>query len=330
MTLMLLYGCAQIESSVRDLAAVKTFMRNVLAADLIEQELVKQIRTFFPAGVYDVDHLNCGEGMFQINEPSPKAIFNGQQIVHQTYLDRIGPCLTNLNFFVDDMVHAHELLSSMGAKTHIEGPSSIARCLGDYGPENTRPGGDQRKFMYLGTRHLIGLDLEMMEPNFYSFVKQTAQYPCFVQPRPVTDGGNLRLLRLRLVVPNLEETLGNFVKIFAPGCRSNPYDFREGTLARAFRIGLGGIELEYCQPTARDGELAQLLAKYGPGVVTVEFGARDLAPVLAKARASASKVIEQSDLLGLKASPGQTRTQIGSREPLGFDIVLEQRNERPF
>jgi hypothetical protein len=327
MAINLLFGCAQVETSVRSLAKARGFMQDVLGAGLIEQQLVKEIRTFFPPGVYDVDHLNCGEGMFQINEPSEKAIFNNQKIIHQIYIEQGGSTFTNLNFFVDDIKHAHEILASMGAKTHIEGPSNIANCLGNYGPDNTRAGGGERPFMYLGARHLIGLDLEIMEPNFHHFTKQDAQYPCFIQPRPKTDDGNLKLLRVRLVVNNLEEIYANLVKIFTPGCISKPYAYREGTQGRAFRIGFGGIEFEYCQPTTRDGELARLLDRHGPGALTVEFGARDVDKVVAKAKSAGVSVTAEGDLLGVKVS---TRTQIESREPLGYDVVLEKRDDRPF
>ena len=277
MSITLLYGCAQIEMSVSNLPTASAFMQNVLGAGKIEQQLAKEIGDLFPNGELKIDHLGCGEAVFQFNEPSPAADYRGQKSVHQTYLDRIGSCVTNLNYFVDDAVHAHELLTGMGAQTYLEGPSSAARCLADYGRENTRPGGDTRPFYFIGSRDLIGLDLELMEPNFQRFTKQTIQYPCFVQPRPATGEGSLRLLRLKLVVRDLEETYRNLVKILSPGSRSKPYDIREGSLARAFRIGIGGIELEYCQPLSQKGDLAGKLDRYGPGVIAVEFGAR--APV---------------------------------------------------
>lgn len=325
MSIMLLYGCAQVELTVRDINAARTFMQDVLGATQIEQQLVSEIRSLFPGGGYDVDHLNCGEGMFQFNEPSEGLSFDGHKVIHQVYLDQVGPCVTNLNFFIDDAQHAHDLLTNMGAKTHIQGTSSAARSLAEYGPGNTRPGGDLRNFYFLGSRDLIGLDLEMMEPNFHRFSEQSLQYPCFVRPRPPSGDDNLKLLRLRLVVPNLDETYRNLVEIFVPACRSNPYDIREGTFGRAFRIGVGGIELEYCEPQSVAGKLADALEHYGPGVMTVEFGAVDLQRAVAQARKGSSlPVTEQPDLLGMRTASNEQRFEIASRATVGFDVTLEQ------
>jgi hypothetical protein len=314
----LLHGCCQIETSARDLAAVRSFMVEVLGAGPIEQELAAQIARIVPDDDYRIDHIDCGQAVFQVNQPAPGMTYNNQKSTHQAYLDSIGPCVTNLNFFIDDHRHAHELLTGMGAETRITGPSSAARALADYGLDNTRPGADERPFLFMGTRQLIGLDLEIMEPNFLRFSEQTAQYPAFVQPRPQTGDGNLLLQRLRLVVPDLDETQANLERIFTPGSRSKPYAFRAGSQGKAFRIGLCGIELEYCQPLGGGGKLAELLDRYGPGVVTIEFAARDPQAVLDRCRTS---VAEEPDLLGIANEPG--RWQIASRDLLGFDVVLE-------
>src|SRR5262245_3720051 len=147
MAISLLYGCCQIELSVPDLDAACGFMQGVLGAGKVEQELARQIAELLPADVgYRIDHLDCGEGMFQINQPSPSMAYRGQKSVHQAYLDSIGPCVSNLNYYIDDHVHARELLTSMGAATRIEGPSSAARSLADYGPDNSRSGADTRPF----------------------------------------------------------------------------------------------------------------------------------------------------------------------------------------
>jgi len=329
MTIMLMYACAQVELSVRDIDAARAFMKDALGASLIEQQLVKEIRALFPDGGYDVEHLTCGEGLFQFNEPSDGLSYDGQKVIHQVYLDQVGPCVTNLNFFVDDAEHARDLLTGMGAKITIQGPSSASPSMADYGPDNTRPGADERSFYFVGSRDLIGLDLEMLEPNFYHFSQQAVQYPCFVHPRPQGKDDNLKLLRLRLVVPDIERTYRNLVEIFAPACRSNAYAVREGALARSFRVGLGGIELEYCEPRSTEGNLAQFLDQYGPGVVTVEFGARDLDAAVEKARKGCDVAIsEQLDVLGLADTSEPPRFRIASRDVVGFDVTLEQLDGR--
>ncbi|RYD83170.1 MAG: hypothetical protein EOP61_41510, partial [Sphingomonadales bacterium] len=121
MAITLLYGCCQVETTARDLGAVRRFMIDMLGAGPTEQVLAKQIAALFPPGQYDIDHLDCGEAVFQINQPSASMTYGGCSSIHWAYLDRIGPCVTNLNFFVDDYAHPRDLLASMGAETHIEG-----------------------------------------------------------------------------------------------------------------------------------------------------------------------------------------------------------------
>jgi hypothetical protein len=322
MSITLLYGCAQVETTVGDLAQARAFMVDVLGGGPIEQEMAAEITALFPPGDYAVEHFECGEGLFQVNAPSPQANFAGQRPVHQAYLDRIGPCVTNLNYYVDDAVHARDLLAGMGAPTYIEGPSNLIPSLADYGPENTREDGGTRSFYFLGARELIGFDLELMEPNFKRFTRQTAQHPCFVHPRPVAGDGALQLLRLRLVVRDLDATYDNLVRILAPASRSKPYDVRQDALARTFRIGLGGLELEYCQPLSA-GTLQRQLDAFGPGVVAVDFAGREPEAVLARARRRSIGVGSATDVSVAAPVPTCARRQIASRHLVGFDVGIE-------
>lgn len=320
MSITLLYGCCQIETTARNLEETRRFFCDVLGGGPIEQILAKQIDGIAPGTRYACDHLGLGEAVFQVNQPDPGMIFNGHPPIHQAYLDRVGPAVTNLNFFVDDHVHARELLMDMGAQLFIEGPSTSAQALADYGPGNTRAGGDDRSFLFLGTRHLIGLDLEIMEPNFLRFADQTVQYPAYVRPRPATGDGNLVLKRLRIVVGDIDATMAHIASIFTPACRSRPYDMREGPMARAVRLWLGGIEIEYCQPLSANGPLAHALDDYGQGAITIEFGARSLASALARCEGKA-EVRDEPDWLGLAKAP---RSLISSRDIIGFDVVLDK------
>ena len=324
MSISLLYGCFQIETCVRDLDAARGFVEDVLRGGRIERQLAQEIGELFPDGGYRVDHLDCGQATFQMNEPSPSLEYRGNKSVHQQYLERFGPCVTNLNYYVDDIVHAREILSTMGAAVLIEGPSSVAASLGDYGPENTRPGADGRPFLFMGSRPWIGLDLEIMEPNFVRFVDQTVQYPCFSQPRPETGDGNLKLERLRIVVADVTAAYDSLLELFAPGSRSKPYAVRTGAHGYAFRIGLGGIELEYCSPLTSATPLGEFLNRQGPGVVTAEFSVGDEGVVLKRARDAGYSVAEAVDLLG-ERERGVRRWHIGARDLVGFDVVLEPR-----
>jgi hypothetical protein len=319
----LLYGCCHIELSVWDLDAARAFMVDALGAALFEQELAASLRKLVPDDG-GIDHVDCGGATFQLNQPSPALAAQGRRFVHQEYLDLTGPCVTNLNFYVDDIVHARDLLTDLGADTRLHGPSSIADTFADYGPDNTRSDVDTRPFFYLGTRPLLGLDLEILEPNFERFVDQTAQSPCFVGERPGTGAPGLRLQRLCIAVHDLAATYANLVAILAPASRSNPYAAREGSFARAFRITVGGLELEYCEPLGADGALAEHLDRHGPGVVAAVFSAPDLGPVLERARGASSSVpvTEVVDLVGEDSGP--LRSRIASRELLGFDVLLEE------
>ncbi len=325
MSITLFYGCFQVELSVRDLDGARAFLEGVLGAEPAEQQLAREIGELFPGGGYRVDHLDCGQATFQLNEPSLSPAYRANKSVHRGYLERVGPCVANLNFYVDDIVHARELLAGLGAPTLGEGPSSVVPSLADYGPDNTRLGGETRPFLFMGSRHLIGLDLEIMEPNFLRFVDQTAQYPCFVRPQSETAHRELRLQRLRIAVDDLASTYDNLVRLFTPGSRSQPYAVRQGSIGSAFRITVGGMELEYCAPGATAGPVADYLERYGPGVITLEFTAGSVEPFLARARAASSSVIEEVDLIGEQRLP--PRWQIAGRELVGFDIVLDPVNE---
>jgi catechol 2,3-dioxygenase-like lactoylglutathione lyase family enzyme len=322
----LLYGCFQVELTVRDLDAARDFMTGVLDGEGIEQELAKEIQDLLPGSGYRVDHLDCGQATFQVNQPPASGSYRGKRSVHQANLERVGPCVSNLNFYVDDIAHARELLSGLGAPTLTEGPSTAVRSLADYGPDNTRPGGGDRPFLFVGTKDRIGFDLEIMEPNFKRFVEQTAQHPCFVRPDEPDAGQGLRLERLRIAVDDLEETADNLARIFAPASLSRPYRLQGTAESQTFRVWLGGIELEYCQPSRQDGAGTAFLARCGPGVVTIEFSAPDPAAVAAQARNEWSLPAEP------KPDPiddVSTGWLIGCRDLVGFDVGLARRAD-PF
>lgn len=323
MAISLLHGCCQIETTARNLDETRAFFFNALGAGSIEQELAAEIDNIIPDPDYGCDHIGLGDAVFQVNQPAAGMMYNGQKSLHQSRLDAVGPSVTNLNYFIDDHGHAKSLLLGMGATIHIEGPSNAANALGDYGPDNTRAGAADRPFLFMGTRDLIGLDLEIMEPNFLRFADQTVQYPAYVQPRPQAGDGNLLLQRLRLVVADLDKTLGNLPRIFSPGSLSRPYDYREGPLGKCYKVWLGGIEIEYCQPLA-SGALRDHLERWGPGVCTIEFAAHDLPAALERGGALA-EITEEPDWLGL--SGGERRAMIASRDPIGFDAVIEPLSE---
>ena len=320
MAISLLYGCCQVETCTADLPAARSTLRDLVDAVPVEQELARQIAALLPGTGYAVDHLECGGAVFQINQPARDMTFNGQKSIHQAYLDRDGACITNLNYYVDDIGHARTLLAAMGAQVHIEGPSTAARALGDYGPDNSRPGADERPFLFMGTRHLFGFDLEIMEPNFLRIADQTTQFPAFLEPRPVPTS-ELRLHRLVGVVADLEQTWAAIRTCFAPASRSKPYAHRNNATGRSFRIGLGGIEIEYCQPTGLTGQFADHLAGHGPGLASVVFGCRD--PGARTANDHRWQAGEAGDGRAITGLGNGACVFAASRADVGFDIVLE-------
>jgi catechol 2,3-dioxygenase-like lactoylglutathione lyase family enzyme len=330
MSISLLYGCCHVELSVRDLDEACGFLETALGATPVEQALADDLRALVPDG-YGIEHLECGQATFQLNQPpgGDAAATGGRRPVHQRYLDDVGPYVTDLNFYVDDIGHARDVLTRLGAETLMEGRSTMARSLADYGPANTRPGGDARPFLYLGARSLVGFDLELMEPNFERFADQTAQVPCFVEPRPASAVPGLRLRRLDIAVPDLDAAYRNLVEIVTPGSRSNPYAVDAGSLARTFRITLGGIGLQYWAPTAASGPIARHLAGFGPGVVDIAFGAPDVRSVLERLPAEGAVAVAPAESL-LGDEPPADRWQLASRALVGFDIVVERLDDHPF
>ncbi|HET9731705.1 MAG TPA: VOC family protein [Acidimicrobiales bacterium] len=316
----LLHGCFHVELTVGDLESARDFMTDVLGAGPIEQRLAAEIQALLPRSGYRVDHLDCGQATFQVNQPpAASGSYRGSKSVHQANLERIGPCVSNLNFYVDDIAHAQAMLSGLGAAIRTEGPSTAVPSLADYGPTNTRVGGDDRPFLFMGTRDLIGLDLEIMEPNFQRFAEQTAQYPCFSRPEAPRPGGALRLERLQIAVPDLHSTYRNLVQIFAPASLSQPSQPEDQSKARAFRVWLGGIELEYLRPSGQGEAVAAFLQQYGPGVMTIEFSACDPAGIASRSRTdwslASDRHLDPNDDL-------RSTWLIRSREVVGFDVGL--------
>ena len=77
MGITLLCGCGQVEISVRNMQRAGAFMQDVLGAEKIEERLASEITALFPGGELTVVHYDCGEAVFQFNQPSPAASYLG-------------------------------------------------------------------------------------------------------------------------------------------------------------------------------------------------------------------------------------------------------------
>jgi hypothetical protein len=118
----------------------------------------------------------------------------------------------------------------------------------------------------------------------------------------------------------------NLRDVIAPDSRSDAYDVRKTSSARACRFTVGGIELEYCQPLTDHGALARHLEEYGQGVIACVFGAARVDDVLARLARTSIGVALAPDLLGERTDGA--RFEIAGRSIVGFDIVIEDVDEQ--
>lgn len=115
--------------------------------------------------------------------------------------------------------------------------------------------------------------------------------------------------------------------LFSPACRSKPYAYQEGSLAKSFRITLGGIEIEYCQVLVDHGYLSGVLSRTGIGVAAIEFTADNIADVVGRATSEPAVCFEEGfDPLRIGTSGKSYR--VGCRSTTGFDVVLTRPSHR--
>jgi hypothetical protein len=123
-------------------------------------------------------------------------------------------------------------------------------------------------------------------------------------------------------VEDLDATLSAIDTIFAPASRSKAYGHAESTEGRSFRIGLGGMEIEYCQPVSTSGPVAAHLREQGPGIATIVFGCPRPRTRLAR---HADWQLYDDAAYAIVTGVGSPQVQAValSRELMGFDVALE-------
>ncbi|MBP1686268.1 MAG: Glyoxalase-like domain protein [Deltaproteobacteria bacterium] len=327
MSVTLTTPCVHIEQAVPDLAAAVRFMERVLGAQKIEQELVRFINDPVHR-VLELDHLDCGEAVFQFCMPVP----GHDYMPAAQYLKTIGPCVTNLNFYVDDDAHAAALLAAEGADTGSKFAMHLMfwdRLLG--GTENCKPSEEMGDGYFMGTRHLWGFDFEFAKEPWKGCTKQRIQYPAFVTPRPPSASRVGRVRRLRVVVEDVQRCCANLTRLISASSRSEVYATHEGTQAKVAHITLRGLELQYCQPLGHKGPLHDYLQRYGQGISAVVFPVMHLETILAAADQQALAAVDGTyvdwrEELGEQTPPWSLpRTyRLASRGTLGFDIELAE------
>jgi hypothetical protein len=297
-TIQLATQCAQIETVVPDVARACEWFEQTLAAQPIEQELVRRITGV----VLHIDHRDCGDAMFQfcstITDDMP----------HVWFLAALGPCVTNLNFFVEDSAHAQELLAAAGAATKLDLPvgNGVRARLG---PDVARPAEELGRLYFMGSRPLIGFDLEFITRPWREGAEQDVFFPSFTTPRPTTNTRVERLAALRVVVDDIDRALGHVVALIDADSRSEPYGEVTTATARQARIRLRDLELRYTTPLTPDADYADRL-RLGGGIEAAVF--RTAEPDAIVSAVTAASVERRDD-----------RVRIRSREILGFDVELE-------
>ena len=216
--------------------------------------------------------------------------------------------VTNLNFFMEDADHAYEVLAAAGAKTKLRLPIGAGlRAL--LGPDLARPEEEMRTLYFMGSRPLIGFDLEFTNRPWPDGVEQRVFYPSFTYPRPTSNHKVERLAALRVVVDDLERAVGNLTTLIHPDSRSEPYDQTSSAAEREIRVRLHDLELRYTQPLSTVSPYHSRLA-VGGGIESAIFRTADPDAIVASVTDAS---VEQRD--------GGLR--IGSREIVGFDIELQ-------
>jgi hypothetical protein len=298
MTIRLATECAQIETVVPDVARACKWFERTLAAQPIEQELVRRITGV----VLHIDHRDCGDGMFQfcsvITDDMP----------HVWFLAALGPCVTNLNFFVEDSAHAHELLEAAGAATKLDLPVGDG-IRAQLGPGVARPAEELGRLYFMGSRPLIGFDLEFITKPWQEGAEQQVFFPSFTSPRPTTNTRVERLAALRVVVDDIDRALGNVVTLIDADSRSEPYGEVTTATALETRIRLRDLELRYTQPLTPDADYADRL-RLGGGIEAAVFRTAEPETIIGTVT---DESVERRD----------DRVRIRSREILGFDVELE-------
>ena len=264
MTIRLETNCLQIEAAVPDLRAACDEFERLLGAGPIEQEVVARISGV----VLDIDHRGCGDAVFQFCQP----LIDDIPAAHE--LRRIGPCLTNLTFYVADAAAAHELLTSAGATTRARWRTTPGPWLDHMGEGNARPAESLADGFFMGTRHLFGFDFEFSEPPWLDPAHQQWVHPAFTHPRPDVGDRVERLVRLRAVVDDVDHHVGNLLALIDDRDRTDVYGERADRAGRRARIALRGLELEYVQP-GPSAPLRDELDRFGPGLKTAVFAVAD-------------------------------------------------------
>lgn len=304
-------GCRHIELVVHDVPSAVAFMERTLGAEKTEQEVVK----FITGQVLYIDHIGCGGRIFQfcsvITDDQP----------HKRFINELGPCLTNLNFGVVSQPDADQTILAAGGKVITRYPLTLMPFRQWLGPDKTRPESEMGDTVFADTHGLIGFDLEYSESARKDLHMQVFD-PAYRKDRLEGRDRVERLLRLRVMVHDLEKTIVNLQQMFATAGRSEVYDRCEYPKGLSARITLAGLELEYCQPKGADGPWRDYLARFEQGISTAVFSVKDIDEAVAAIPAEDRKKMRGEPFE--PPGPEKRGYRMNSKPITGFDIELLQ------
>ncbi|CAB1367929.1 hypothetical protein [Denitratisoma oestradiolicum] len=264
--------------------------------------------------VLDIDHMGCGGAVFQfcslITDDQP----------HQRYIDEIGPSLTNLNFAVDNVPHAEAQLASEGGCTLTKFHLSLMPWDELLGSGNAKPAEEMSDSIFADTHDQIGFDLEYSETPLKAASWQEG-LGTHAARRP--DDRIQRLLRLRVMVHDLDGCLDRVQRLFSPASRSGVYHAWSSATAKSARIRLADLELEYCQPLTTEGPWHDYLEQFEQGISAAVFLVKDLKAAVAAmdpealAQARGEYIADQDP-----QASAATAYRLNAKDILGFDIEL--------
>jgi hypothetical protein len=304
-------GCRHIEMVVHDVPSAVAFMERSLGAEKTQQNIVK----FITGQVLHIDHIDCGGAIFQfcsiITDDQP----------HKRFIDEVGPCVTNLNYGVVSQPEADQAVLAAGGKVLTRYPLTIMPFGKWLGADKARPESEMGDTVFADTHDAIGFDLEYSESARKDLHEQTFN-PANRKGRPESPDRVERLLRLRVMVHDLDKTVANVQQTFAAAGRSEVYDRREHPEGLSAKITLSGLELEYCQPTGTGIPWQEYLSRFEQGINTVVFSVKDLDVVVDEIP---EEYREQTQ--GEPFEPAGTERRgyrLSSKPITGFDVELLQ------
>ncbi len=301
---------AQIEWTLDDLAGAQELLGSLFGVQTIEEEFSRVL-----CGPHmDIVHLGLGEVVLQLCRPLLD--ITG----HWSALERWGPHVYNLTWFVDDLANLLERCSAAGfeAEWHYPLGDLYRRLLG----EELLAGSLEAAM--ISSRSLLGFDLELAETPWAREPVPRIVYPAYHSDWPQRGELVGRLALINIVTPDLEASLGALQAVFGRAARMRypPAHNREQGVREAL-VELGRAPLHYIEPESGDPRFAERLESIGASVHSLALPARQPDELGRRAADRGISLVEGPRFLcepGDGAGDGVRVLELG--DTFGIDIVL--------